>query len=120
MIKCARGQKWLRPTNCSPFLLPPAKPRVNGQTISLIATMNESGNNNRQSAAGSLLKMELYAYCRSDSLSEEGLRHIIERHGLTPPNNNNPHISDYVFFLEACRNERVTEEILEYLLEYFP
>ena len=55
--------------------------------------------------------------CQSHSLSEEGLRGIFESHKLTP---NNHHVSDYQFFREACRNVRVTEGIIRYLLEYFP
>jgi ankyrin repeat protein len=61
---------------------------------------------------------ELVAFCRSESLSEDGLREIFERQGCAPNNNN--HVYDYDFFLWACRNERVTEEIIRCLLEYFP
>ncbi len=61
---------------------------------------------------------ELVAFCRSESLSEDGLREIFERQGCAPNNNN--HVYDYDFFLWACRNERVTEGILRCLLEYFP
>ena len=73
-------------------------------------------NNTEQLAA--VLEDELFNFCLSDSLSEEGLRQIIERHGLTTHNNN--HLEDYDFFFQACFNERVTEEIIRYLLEYFP
>ena len=80
--------------------------------------MSESGNNDRQ--PGELqygyLSKGLSAYCISDSLSEEGLREIVEHHGLTKDCN----VSDYDFFLMACDNERVTEGIIRYLLEYFP
>ena len=49
---------------------------------------------------------ELTAFCGSDSLSEIGLREIIEQHhGATPDN-------DHAFFLEVCQNEKVTEGIL--------
>ena len=66
-------------------------------------------------------KSSLSAHCRSDSLSEAGLHKIIERYGLTPSNNNNnPNIADYEFILWACNNERVTEGIIQYLLQYFP
>ena len=75
-------------------------------------TMNEGGNNGRQL----LLQRELMLRCRYDRLSEEGLREIVDRHGLTL----NHRLSDYTFFLAACRNERVTEGIIRYLLEYFP
>ena len=64
------------------------------------------------------LLVDLDDLCRSDSLSEDGLRAIIERHGFAP--NNGPNISNYQFFLLACCNERVTEGILRYLLENFP
>ncbi len=54
--------------------------------------------------------------CQSDSLSEDGLRAVIERHGWTPSNPTIP----YDFFLSACKNERVTEGILRYLVDNFP
>ena len=62
------------------------------------------------------LKKELLVFCRSDSLSEDGLREIII--GARAPKN--PDITDYEFFDEACRNEGVTEGILRLLLECFP
>src|SRR6056300_387363 len=65
----------------------------------------------------SQLLEELSEFCRSDSLSEGGLRGIIERHGIIALNNN---ITDYKFFHEACYNERLTEGIIRYLLDYFP
>eukprot|EP00984_Skeletonema_dohrnii_P014838 scaffold6323_cov118-Skeletonema_dohrnii-CCMP3373.AAC.3 len=72
--------------------------------------MSESGGNyiRRQ-----LAKDELYSHCQSESLSEDSLRSIIDRHKLT-------HVSDYDFFLEACSNERVNEGIIRRLLKYFP
>ena len=60
---------------------------------------------------------DLSSCCKSDLLSEEGLREVIERHGLTP---NNHHVDEHDFFHAACRNERVTEGIIRCLLEYFP
>eukprot|EP00984_Skeletonema_dohrnii_P005574 scaffold1968_cov89-Skeletonema_dohrnii-CCMP3373.AAC.1 len=73
--------------------------------------MSESGgNNNRRQSA----EDELYSHCQSESLSEDGLREIIERH------DNNNHMSDYDFIFFACRNKRVTEGIIQCLLEYFP
>ena len=72
--------------------------------------MNESAKRFAQSL--------LFEHCESESLSEEGLRDIFERFGLSP--NNNRHVSNYKFFLEACLNERVTEGIIQCLLEYFP
>jgi ankyrin repeat protein len=62
-----------------------------------------------------LLEEELTEFCRSGSLSLDGLRAIIEKHGI----NNHPNI-DYDFFHGACHNERVSEGILRCLLEYFP
>jgi len=53
--------------------------------------------------------------CSSDSLSIEGLRRLIERYGLKP---NDIFIGKT--FLAACYNERVTEEIIQFILEYFP
>ena len=64
------------------------------------------------------MQKELRSYCSSNSLSEEGLREIIERHGVA--SKNHTLISDYAFFREACHNEKVTEGIIQYLLEYFP
>jgi ankyrin repeat protein len=77
------------------------------------------------------LLAELSVFCKSDSLSEGGLREIVQRHGWAP---NNPSNQSYDFFLSAChnqtiphdfllsacRNERVTEGILRYLLDIFP
>ncbi len=63
------------------------------------------------------LEEELYEFCRSDSLSEDGLREIIiERYGAPKIQN----ISDYGFFHRACLNDRVTEGILRLLLDHFP
>jgi ankyrin repeat protein len=78
--------------------------------------MSGDGNNSSQSV-GALLKELSEEFCRSDSLSVDGLREIIERHGVAP---NNPNITDYNFFHQACRNETVTEGILRYLLGHFP
>ncbi len=82
--------------------------------------MSKSGNNDRQPGELLLkfgyLSEGLSAYCHSESLSEEGLREIIERHGLTK----DCKVSDYDFFLMACNNERVNEGAIRCLLEYFP
>ena len=75
--------------------------------------MSVDDNNNRQTAA-KLVSKELLELCKSDSLSEKGLREIIERH----PHDH--HVSDYQFFLWACINERVTERVIRCLFEYFP
>eukprot|EP00984_Skeletonema_dohrnii_P010939 scaffold4312_cov149-Skeletonema_dohrnii-CCMP3373.AAC.1 len=64
-----------------------------------------------------ILADALFEHCKSECLSEEGLREIIERFGLSP--NINPHVCDYKFFIQACINERVTEGIIQCLLEYF-
>ena len=65
------------------------------------------------------MESELLSYCQSELLSEEGLRKLIARHRLTPHDNHNL-LSDYKFFHAACKNERVTEGIIQCLLEYFP
>eukprot|EP00985_Skeletonema_marinoi_P001589 scaffold637_cov173-Skeletonema_marinoi.AAC.8 len=76
--------------------------------------MSESGNNRRQSAED-----ELYSHCQSESLSEDGLREIIEQFGLSS-NNNYVGDTDYAFFFWACANNRFNEGIIQCLLEYFP
>jgi ankyrin repeat protein len=67
------------------------------------------------------LSGDLLRLCQQKSLSEDGLRDIIERYGCrVPPNNiDNPN-NYYRFFHWACYNERVTEGIIRYLLENFP
>ncbi len=89
-----------------------------------ISAMNQLGNNDSSQSNDALLQ-ELNRLCckewptpNSPCLSELSLRAIIERYGVTPDSND---ITNYTFFHEACRNERVTEGILhQYLLEYFP
>ena len=76
--------------------------------------MSEIDSSNGQSAES--LSEDFFLFCNSDLLSEEGLREIIERYGLT----HNNHGGCYYFFLAACRNERVNEGIIQCLLEYFP
>jgi ankyrin repeat protein len=66
-----------------------------------------------------LLK-ELVEFCHSDSLSENGLREIFQRYGCAPPLNINNDFVDNGFFLLVCKNEKISEEIIRYLLEYFP
>jgi ankyrin repeat protein len=80
--------------------------------------MSGEGNTSRQSPRA--LSRELYEFCRSEFLSEDGLREIIEQHGVAP--NNDPRVTNnnYAFFYWACQNERLTEGILRILLEYFP
>ena len=76
----------------------------------------------QHSSQAFLVNNELLEYCSSESISIEGLRELIERHGLTT-NQNRIHFhfeTDYKFFFEACRNERVTEGVIRYLLDYFP
>eukprot|EP00573_Skeletonema_grethae_P002168 CAMPEP_0201689344 /NCGR_PEP_ID=MMETSP0578-20130828/2957_1 /ASSEMBLY_ACC=CAM_ASM_000663 /TAXON_ID=267565 /ORGANISM="Skeletonema grethea, Strain CCMP 1804" /LENGTH=271 /DNA_ID=CAMNT_0048173959 /DNA_START=26 /DNA_END=837 /DNA_ORIENTATION=- len=72
-----------------------------------------SDNNDNQRHA-SFMK-ELFEFLYSESPSEDGLREIIDRHGLTQNN-----ILGDGMFLRACRNERVTEGGIRCLLEYFP
>eukprot|EP00985_Skeletonema_marinoi_P019971 scaffold11644_cov124-Skeletonema_marinoi.AAC.2 len=75
--------------------------------------MSESDNGSWQSA--DWLSDELFSYCQSEMLSEDGLREIIEH------NNDQHDVSDdYSFFRMACCNEECTEEIIRCLLEYFP
>jgi len=80
----------------------------------LCPTMDD--NNDSSQSDESILAKELYELCSSDSLSEDGLREIIERYGL----NDNRHVSDYSFFIAACCNEKFNEGIIRFLLEYFP
>jgi ankyrin repeat protein len=82
----------------------------------LVQADNMSGN--RRSTIA--LRKELFQLCRSESLSEDGLREILERYGCAPNNEDYNIIDDYNFFFAACRNEFVTEGILRCLLEYFP
>ncbi len=65
-------------------------------------------------SAGSLSD-DLLECCRSEALSENRLRELIEQH--TP---NDSSVGDYEFFRAASRNQRVTEGIIRCLLEYFP
>ena len=55
-------------------------------------------------------------FCQSDSLSEEGLHEVIERHELIPK----IPLSKYQFFFAACLHKRVTEGIIKCLLQHFP
>ena len=85
-----------------------------------MATMNDD--NNGPPAAGSQQNKLLYSYCKSESLSEEGLeglREMIEWNELMTPNSD-ARGGNYAFFFCACRNEGVTEGIIRCLLEYFP
>ena len=56
------------------------------------------------------LYKELEQFCDplSDSLSEDGLREIIERYGCAPKSSD----EKYEFFVFACWNPRVTQAIL--------
>ena len=65
------------------------------------------------------LSKELLDFCKSEALSEEGLRAIVDRHGLTLNHAQTTRKYNKVF-RAACRNERVTEGIIRCLLEYFP
>ncbi len=81
--------------------------------------MSEDSNSRRDSVLQRPMESELLSYCRSELLSEEGLRELIARHGLTPNQNHNL-LSGYEFFFNACRNKRVTEGIIQCLIDYFP
>ena len=67
---------------------------------------------------GESLSDELLLFCQSDSISMEGLRQIFESYGMTA--NDSGHINDYKFFLHACSNEHVDEELIRCLIEFFP
>ncbi len=67
-------------------------------------------------SAKALLVTELGEFCNSDSLSEAGVREIIERHEVT---HNNEYAGEF-FFWAACNNDSVNEAIFRLLLEYFP
>ena len=79
--------------------------------------MSDDDNSGGRQSARSLLERELTLLCQSELLSEEGLRGKINHHGLT---SNNTFIRKFGFFCAACGNERVTEGIIQCLLEYFP
>ena len=64
------------------------------------------------------LYKELSQFCNSDSLSESGLREILDKYGCEL--NDNLDIDKYEFFVVACYNKLVTEGIIRCLLEYFP
>ena len=83
---------------------------------SILSSVSMSEGGHRRQTVDEWRK-KLFEQCKSDSLSEEGIREIIECHGLTP---NNHQEEDYEFFLAACDNDRVTEGIVRCLLEYFP
>ena len=68
---------------------------------------------------GKSLSSALRRFFRSDSISEEGLRQIFERYGLTSVIDNRD-ISDYRFFFRACRNGYVNEGVIRCLIEFFP
>ena len=76
-----------------------------------------SGKDTNQSAGS--LSEDLLECCRSETLSEEVLREVFECHGLTP-NDNRLGVGDCGFFHVACLNERVTEGMIQCLLDYFP
>ena len=64
------------------------------------------------------LAKELLEFCRSDSLSQDGLCEIIARHGWTTNNDSNG--INYAFFIMACKNKAFDVGSLQCLLEYFP
>ena len=88
--------------------------------------MSEINNSSGQSAA-ELLSNELLSFCKSDSLSEEGLRKIIERH---TPNEIFPHYfpdaatatdENWLTPLHhACKNKNATLNIVRILIDAAP
>ena len=84
--------------------------------------MSESGSRTSSTASAEALFIEeLTNLCDSESLSEDGLRQLIQRHELTSNHTRRMIVSDYdYFFHAACDNEGVNEEIIRCLLEYFP
>ena len=82
--------------------------------------MSESPDNEcSPSAPNELMANELLSFCESDAISEEGIHEIIQSHKESTSGNNYD-MCDYVFFHQACYNEKVTEGIIQCLLEYFP
>jgi ankyrin repeat protein len=90
-----------------------------GNNISQIDALLDLQHSKIKQLAETKALLELSKLCHSESLSEDSLRAIFERHGCAQNNNNDPNIN-YIFYREACRNEKVTEGILRCLLEYFP
>ncbi len=78
--------------------------------------LNESDNNGTESARALLGGLDTYG--SADSLSEESLRELFERHGLT--SNNDTGNFNYGFFFRACKNESVNEGIIRLLFQNFP
>lgn len=76
---------------------------------------NNNSNNNLSSSVvnNGVLNPSLTEYCGSASLSEHGLREIIE-------NGQNSGLGDYSFIFKACSNKKLTDEILDIILQYFP
>ena len=81
----------------------------------IINNHQQTINNNQQTINNlqQTINNQLIEFCLSDSLSEDGLREILERF------NNNLNI-DHDLFLVVCRNKKVTEGIILCFLEYFP
>ena len=83
--------------------------------------MSESPDNEcSPSAPNELMANELLSFCESDAISEEGIHEIIQSHREMSSPDNDHEVIDYVFFHQACYNEKVTEGIIQCLLEYFP
>ena len=78
---------------------------------------DRDGDNSSQSNDAALLE-ELSEFCESESLSVDGLRAIFERHGVATKIDDSS--INYTFFHEACLNKRLTEGMLQCLIEYFP
>ena len=78
-------------------------------------------NNDGKDRIISMLSTEsLSRYCQSGHLSEEGLRELFERHGVTPNNDFPENYVDAKVFLKLCFSGKITEGIIRCFLEYFP
>jgi ankyrin repeat protein len=88
--------------------------------------MNNNNNNNSNNNSSSsvvnngVLNLSLTEYCGSASLSAHGLREIIENGQNSDIIKNNQPLGDYSFIFKACQNKKLTEEIIDIILQYFP
>ena len=67
-----------------------------------------------------MLTIVLLRYCESESLSEEGLRDLFERHGVAPNNSFPENYVDAKVFLILCLSGKITEGIIRCFLDYVP
>ena len=142
MVFLGLDKSLLVPSSFSPFLLRffififfgESRGDDHGTTSFLAAsiqslTMSEVNNSSGQSAAELLLSNKLFSFCKSDSLLEEGLRKIIERHPNnisddegTVPNAASVNVDVYgcLPLHHACFNKNVTLGIIQLLIEAAP